>query len=110
RYRQSKISIALIENNSIFFDFGIKIPVRPMIGTIGVAPSKEPVSTLYPGDHGGNMDLNEIHIGSIVYLPVFVRGALLSLGDIHASMGDGEVTGTGVEIGATIHTQIELIK
>jgi amidase len=89
---------------------GIGLPVRPMIGTIGVAPSSGSIAPIHPGPHGGNMDCNDISTGAKLLLPVNVRGALLSLGDVHATMGDGEVTGGGVEIGADVRVRIELLK
>ena len=66
-----------------------------MIGVIGVAPAGESVPCGTPGDHGGNMDTIGIREGAILRLPVFVKGAYLGLGDLHAAMGDGEVSVTG---------------
>ncbi|MHB1347153.1 MAG: acetamidase/formamidase family protein [Candidatus Humimicrobiaceae bacterium] len=99
-----------ITDNLIIFSDEIKIPVRPMLGTIGVAPNGEEVYSVFVGNHGGNMDNNDIKEGSIIYLPVFVPGALLSAGDVHASMGDGELTSGGVDIPAEVHIEVELIK
>ncbi|MCX6033872.1 MAG: acetamidase/formamidase family protein [Chloroflexi bacterium] len=86
----------------------LRIPLQPMIGTIGVAP-KEAITTLSSGVHGGNLDTTEICVGSTVYLPILVEGALFSVGDVHAVMGDGEVCGTGVECGAEITIRLELL-
>ena len=99
-----------IENNIAHFDDRLRFPVRPMIGVIGTAPAGEEVPTLYPGPHGGNMDHNDVKVGSRVYLPVFVEGALFSIGDVHASMGDGEVSMTGIEICAEVTVRVELIR
>jgi len=88
----------------------IKWPIDPMIGVIGTAPSGEPVATGHAGDHGGNMDSRKIVKGSRVYFPVRVAGALLQMGDIHATMGDGEICGTGVEIAGEILVRTTLIK
>ena len=63
-----------------------------------------------PGPHGGNLDTKEITVGAKVYLPVFVPGALLALGDLHAAMGDGEVCGTGVEIRGSVEVRIDVKK
>jgi len=79
----------------------VKIPLNKMIGVLGVAPKGEPVSSVSPGCHGGNLDTKEITEGNIVYFPVATDGALLALGDMHAAMGDGELNGTGIEIGGT---------
>lgn len=94
-----------------FADFrGIKAPLRKMIGVIGTAPEGEAINTGTPHDHGGNMDCLEIKEGSSLYLPVNVDGALLALGDLHASMGEGEIMGTGVEISGEVTLRVEVIK
>jgi amidase len=110
RFPDIHITMASVEDQRVTLDFGITIPARPMVGVIGVAPAGEAITTIHPGDHGGNMDIKEIRIGSTVHLPVLVPGGLVSLGDIHANMGDGEVTGTGIEICANVRTRIALIK
>src|SRR5699024_11888054 len=61
-------------------------------------------------DLGGNMDNTMISEGSVVYLPVYTEGALLAIGDMHASMGDGEVWGCGVETGGEAHVTVEVMK
>ena len=77
---------------------GVQIPLRPFPGTIGVA-RKEPgrYSTVPPGEYGGNMDIRDLVEGTTLYLPVFVRGALLWSGDSHAGQGNGEVNLTAIE-------------
>jgi len=77
---------------------GVRIPLRPFPGTIGVA-RKEPgrYSTVPPGEYGGNMDIRDLVEGTVLYLPVFVRGALLWSGDSHAGQGNGEVNLTALE-------------
>ncbi|MFZ0531990.1 MAG: acetamidase/formamidase family protein [Anaerolineales bacterium] len=87
----------------------LRIPLQPMIGTIGVAP-EEPITTLSSGTHGGNLDTTDIKAGTKVYLPVLVDGALFGVGDVHAAMGDGEVCGTGIECGAEVTIRLDLIK
>ena len=67
-----------------------------MVGVIGTSPAEGEVPCGYAFNLGGNMDCNLITVGSTVYLPVEVPGGLLQMGDIHASMGDGELTGTGI--------------
>lgn len=91
---------------------GIKIPIKPMIGVIGVAPLDEEGewTTDTPWRHGGNMDTTDIRAGSTLYFPVNQKGALLALGDCHAVMGDGEVCFTGLEIPADVVLKIDLIK
>jgi acetamidase/formamidase len=76
---------------------GIRIPLAPFCGVIGVAPTAGPLSTIPPDVHGGNMDTRHLVAGSTLFLPVFQPGALLSAGDGHATQGDGEVCGTAIE-------------
>lgn len=75
----------------------IRIPYRPFLGLVGVAPAEGEHSMIPPRETGGNIDTRWLGVGSSLYLPVQVRGALLSLGDGHAAQGDGEVCGTAVE-------------
>lgn len=89
---------------------GVKFPIDPMIGVIGTAPDGEDVIDGYPGNHGGNMDSKHIKKGSRLYLPVRVKGALLQMGDVHATMGDAELCGTGIEIAAEITVKVSVIK
>jgi len=76
---------------------GIRIPVAPFCGELGVAPRTGPLSTIPPDLHGGNMDTRHLVAGSTLFLPVFHPGARFSMGDGHATQGDGEVTGTAIE-------------
>ncbi|MDQ2905918.1 MAG: acetamidase/formamidase family protein [Chloroflexota bacterium] len=77
---------------------GIRIPLAPFCGEIGLAPGLSgPLSTIPPYRHGGNMDTKHLTRGARLYLPVEVNGALFSLGDGHAAQGDGEVCGTAIE-------------
>lgn len=101
-----------VSDGFLTYDSRLKIPVQPMIGVIGTAPSAEtgPVSTRTPMEHGGNMDCTRISEGSILYLPVFAEGGLLALGDLHAVMGDGEVGNCGVEIEGEVILTIDLIR
>lgn len=102
--------VDIIDGYAIFH--GIKLPIRPMIGVIGVAPAKEDGewATDSPWKHGGNMDTNDITAGSTLYFPVNQKGALLALGDCHAIMGDGEICFTGLEVPAEVTLEINLIK
>ncbi len=78
---------------------GVVIPLNPFLGIMGVAPPPESgkVSSEIPGIHGGNLDNKELVAGTILYLPVHVRGALFSAGDGHAAQGDGEVNVCAIE-------------
>ncbi|HET6380024.1 MAG TPA: acetamidase/formamidase family protein [candidate division Zixibacteria bacterium] len=76
---------------------GIRVPVAPFCGELGVAPASGPLSTIPPDVHGGNMDTRHLVAGTTLFLPVFVPGANFSVGDGHAAQGDGEVCGTAIE-------------
>ena len=89
---------------------GFEIPLRKMIGVIGTAPAGEPVNTGTPHDHGGNLDTILVREGSTIYLPVEVEGALLAMGDMHSSMGDGEIMGAGSEVAGEIEVEVEVLK
>jgi Predicted acetamidase/formamidase len=89
----------------------LTIPLAPMLGCFGVAPSHgQAISTATSAEHGGNMDYRGFVAGVAVYFPVFVPGALLHLGDGHATQGDGEIVGTGIEISMEIQFTIRVIK
>jgi len=85
---------------------GVVIPLRPFYGSMGVAPPAimGKFSSVPPGIHGGNLDIKEFVAGTILYLPVHIKGALFSVGDMHAVQGDGEVNLTAIEATETIGT------
>ncbi|MHA1355477.1 MAG: acetamidase/formamidase family protein, partial [Candidatus Heimdallarchaeota archaeon] len=91
-----------IKDGYAVFSDKVKIPIDPFPGTIIVAPAEGSHGTLIPKEYGGNMDSKACRVGTIVYLPVFVEGALFGVGDVHAVQGDGEVCGTAVEIDADV--------
>jgi len=84
-----------IKDNYIHWSEKLCLPIVPMIGTLGTAPKAEILSNAKAGTHGGNMDVQEVAPGSIVYLPIEVEGALLHIGDVHAIQGDGEINCSG---------------
>lgn len=87
-----------LDKKQMAFAPGIVIPLRPFPGTIGVARAEPgPYSTVPPGPFGGNMDLNEMVSGTTLYVPVFVKGALLWSGDSHAGQGNGEINLSAIE-------------
>ena len=96
-------------DNSFFSFMGISVPVKRMIGIIGVAPIEGEYSTNIPWKHGGNMDTSDITEGSTLYLPVGQKGGLLAMGDCHALQGDGEIF-SGCEISAEVTVKIDVIK
>lgn len=102
--------IVHIEGDRAVFSPTVAFPVRPMVGVIATTPAEGGVNTADPAEVGSNLDHNDVKVGTKVYLPVQVPGALFGLGDLHASMGDGEVTGNGIEIGGCTTVRVELIK
>ena len=105
-----QVHIVPIEGDFARFDADNLLPTTPMVGTIGTAPAGDKHPCQDPGPGGANMDITKIKPGSTVYLPVFVKGGLLSMGDVHALMGDGEVMGSGAEIAADVTVRVEVIK
>jgi len=102
--------ICQIVDNKIWWSDQLSVPYDPMIGTIGTAPEMGVPTTGPAGTWGGNMDIKEITEGNTLYLPVYVPGALLHLGDAHAAQGDGELCATAFEMPATIVIKVDLIK
>jgi amidase len=90
---------------------GLELPLRPMLGCVGVAPArKEAISTATPGAFGGNMDYARLNAGVKLMLPVNEPGALLFIGDGHARQGEGEVAGTGLETSLDVEFTVDLVK
>jgi len=97
------------EHGTVWSD-KITLPYRPFIGTIGTAPEIEAISSLHPDYYGGNMDVPDVAPDAVIYLPVQAPGALLYLGDCHATQGDGELCGVALEHPTTTTVQIDLIR
>lgn len=90
---------------------GLVLPVEPMLGCFGVAAKGgQFISTATSAEHGGNMDYRGFAQGTTVFFPVFEPGALFHLGDGHATQGDGEIAGTGIEISMDVQFTVELRK
>jgi acetamidase/formamidase len=94
------------------FEPGIVIPLRPFFGSMGVAPEPAAgrISSNPPGRHAGNLDNKELGVGSTLYIPVFVPGALFEIGDGHAAQGDGEVDQTAIETSLRGRVQLTVRK
>jgi acetamidase/formamidase len=89
-----------------------KVPLRPFLGCIGVAPSnkKNEILSFFQGPYGGNLDFEKITQSATIYLPVFHEGAYLYVGDGHALEGDGEIAGNALETSLDIEFSVRLIK
>lgn len=110
RLDKFEVKIIPVKDDKAIFNEKIALPLNPMIGVIGVAPEGEAVNNGTPGAHGGNMDTKLITTGATLYFPVFQPGALFALGDLHAAMGDGEISVSGIEIPAKVKVTLEVIK
>lgn len=99
-----------LKEGKVKFDEHLTLNLDPMIGVIGTAPAGEGITTDTPDSHGGNMDCRKIGKGTVLYLPVNVEGALLSMGDLHALMGDGEVFICGLETGGAVTVKVAVLK
>ena len=95
-----------VEGDDLVFPNGIRLPVDPIIGTMGNAPAGAPTSA--PNRLGGNMDVPALKVGTRVHLPIDVPGGLFSLGDVHARQGDGEVVGAP-EFGARVSVRLDVV-
>ncbi len=102
--------ICKIANGMIHWNDRVQIPYRPMLGCVGTAPDWGVPSTALAGNFGGNMDLVEVCPGNTVYLPVYVPGGWLYLGDAHAAQGHGELSATALEMPARTTVRIDLVK
>jgi amidase len=99
-----------VDGDTIHMNERISFPIRPMLGVVGVATGSDEVLNGFAGEHGGNLD-NHLHgPGSRIYFPVRQPGGMFAAGDMHASMGDGEISGTGVEIAGEVDIRLGLVK
>lgn len=96
-----RVSRFEVREGGLWYEGRLRLPLRPMVGVIGVAPAAGDIPCLQLGYHGGNLDFNDVTDGTTVHLPARVAGGLLAIGDVHASMGFGEVH-SGVNIDATV--------
>jgi acetamidase/formamidase len=100
-----------MRHGTVQFNERICWPITPFIGTLGVAPDREVTTSVDgQGEWGGNLDIRDIAPGNRIYLPVFHPGARFYLGDVHASQGDTEFTGTAAETTATVRVSLDLIQ
>jgi acetamidase/formamidase len=98
-------------DGALHFNEKISWPITPFIGTLGVAPDREVTTSVDgQGEWGGNLDIRDACAGNRIFLPVFHPGALFYLGDVHASQGDTEFTGTAAETKASVRVKLELLK
>jgi acetamidase/formamidase len=110
-FRHSPGPSGTMRDGTLHFSDRLSWPITPFIGTIGVAPEREVTTSLDgQGDWGGNLDIRDICPGNRVLLPIHHTGALFYLGDVHASQGDTEFTGTAAETQSTVRVKLDVIK
>lgn len=107
-FDQPATQLCEIRDGKVVFAADLEFPVRPVIGTIGVAPPLEAIASGAMGKHCGNVDVQEVAAGSTLYLPVYAEGALLCLGDCHAIQSDGEIG--SVEMRSEVRLRCEVVK
>lgn len=99
-----------IDGDELVWNANVRLPLAPFVGTLGVAPELEAISSLTSGPWGGNLDCSVTQAGATVRLPVTNPGALFFVGDAHALQGDGELTGVAAEMAAKVTVRFELSK
>jgi len=107
---EDEFTLIDIQDGVAVYPWGLRAPVQPIIGVVGVAPPEGAIPATTPSDWGGNLDTVDVCAGATVYLPVGVPGAMLALGDVHALQGDGECSGTGIECAAEITATIRRVQ
>ena len=109
RFPDPHVVVSRIGANEVTFGDVARLPTRPFLGVVGLAPAEPgPHSVIPPRRVGGNLDCRDVRPGATLLLPVEVAGARLSAGDAHGAQGDGEVCGTAVETSATAVLRVEV--
>jgi amidase len=109
-FTERRPTVMPIRDGHLMFPGGISIPLRPSIGLIATTPTERQITASDSGPYGGDLDMQELVAGSTLWLPVFIPGGLLVLGDCHAVVGDGAVGGTGAECSAEVTLRITVEK
>jgi amidase len=98
------------EGGKVVLPSGVKLPMAPSMGVVATTPNYPQSTASDSGPYGGDIDMKELVEGSVLYLPVFVPGGMLALGDCHAVVGDGAVAGTGAECSSDTHIRVMVEK
>jgi amidase len=99
-----------VENGWVELNERVRFPAKPMVGVVGVATDGDTLTNGLAGRHGGNLDDHLHGAGARIYFPVRQPGGMFAVGDMHASMGDGEICFTGVEIAGEVDIRFDLVK
>lgn len=102
-------SLVLVKDGMVYIEPDFAVPMRPMIGVIQLQSAAPVPAGAAAWDNGGNFDLNSVRAGSTVYIRAQRYGGMLTIGDTHAYMSDGELTGTGVEIDSTVTLKVDRV-
>ena len=98
------------DGNQVVLPSGLRLEMQPSMGLVATTPTYVQNTASDSGPYGGDIDMKELVSGSVIYMPVFVPGGLLALGDCHAVVGDGAVAGTGAECSADSHLRVTVAK
>ena len=109
-FDQAYPTVMTIEDGHVVLPSGVRLPLNPSMGLVATTPTYQQLTASDSGPYGGDIDLKELVVGSTLYLPVFVEGGLLAMGDCHAVVGDGAVGGTGAECSADSHIRVTVEK
>lgn len=110
-FRHSPGPSGTTRDGTLHFNEQISWPITPFVGTLGTAPEREVATSLDgQGPWGGNLDIRDVAPGNKIYLPIFHEGGLFFLGDVHASQGDTEFSGTAAETQATVRLRLQVLK
>ena len=103
-------TIITLEGEEAVLPSGVRLPLRPSVGVVATTPTYPQSTASDSGPYGGDIDMKELVAGSTLYLPVFVPGGMLAMGDCHALVGDGAVAVTGAECSADTHLRVTVEK
>jgi amidase len=109
-FTQGYPTVMTLDGDSVVMPGGLRLPMVSSMGMVATTPTYPQNTASDSGPYGGDIDLKELVAGSSIYLPVFVPGGMLVLGDCHAVVGDGAVAGTGAECSSDAHIRVTLEK
>lgn len=109
-FTEAYATIVKLEGGHAVLPSGVRLPLNPSMGLVATTPTYVQSTASDSGPYGGDIDMKELVAGSTLFLPVFVPGGLLALGDCHAVVGDGAVAGTGAECSADTHLRVSVEK
>ena len=109
-YTDAYPTIMSLEDGNLVMPTGVRLPINPSMGVVATTPTYPQQTASDSGPYGGDIDMKELVAGSTIYLPVFVTGGMLALGDCHAIVGDGAVAGTGAECSSDAHIRVTVEK